>query len=340
MAVAAEKQLPSPMRFFTAMTAYQLTAAMKAALELDVFTAIDEGAHTVAAIATKIQAAERGVRTLCDFLTLQGFLSKADGAYSLVPDSAVFLSRKSQAYLGGAMEFMLHPRTRGPFDLLTDAVRKGGTAVEHSSVEPENPMWIAFAHSMMPMMFPIAQTAANIVALPDDRDSKVLDIAASHGIFGIAFAQRHPRAQIVGLDWKNVLELTREHAQKFGVANRYSTVAGDAFTTAFGEDYDLILLPNFLHHFDLPTCEKLLSKCRQALRPGGSVAIMEFVPNEDRVTPPGPAAFSLTMLVGTPTGDAWTLNEYRRILANAGFAPPEAHPLPPSEHTLVLSRRT
>ncbi len=339
MPVSAEKQMPSPLRIFGALNGYQQTAALKAAIELDVFTAISEGAGTANEIAGRTKAAERGVRILCDFLCVHDFLQKKDGRYSLSGDAATFLNRKSQAYLGGAIEFLLNPRARGAFDVLTESVRKGGSALEHPSVEPENPMWVAFAHSMMPMMFPMAQGAASLVALPDDRDSKVLDIAASHGIFGISFAQRHPRAHIVGLDWKNVLELTVENAKRFGVADRYSTIAGDAFRQDFGADYDLILVPNFLHHFDEPTCVKFLSKCAKALRPGGAVAIIEFVPNDDRISPPTSAAFALTMLAGTPAGDAYTLKELQSMLSKAGLQPQQSYPLLPTEHQLILGRK-
>jgi 2-polyprenyl-3-methyl-5-hydroxy-6-metoxy-1,4-benzoquinol methylase len=339
MSVSAEKQMASPMRIFGALNGYQQTAALKAAIELDVFTAIAEGASTSKEIAARTKAAERGIRILCDYLTVSGFLVKQDGRYSLTADVATFLNRKSQAYLGGAIEFLLNSRTRGAFDVLTESVRKGGSALEHHSVEPENPMWVAFAHSMMPMMFPMAQGAAALITLPDDRDSKVLDIAASHGIFGISFAQRHSRAHVVGLDWKNVLELTVENAKRFGVGDRYSTIAGDAFEQDFGTDYDLILVPNFLHHFDEATCVKFLSKCAKALRPGGAVAIIEFVPNDDRVSPPASAAFSLTMLAGTPAGDAYTLKEFQQMLTKAGLHPLQAFPLPPAEHQLIQGRK-
>lgn len=339
MSTAAEKQMPSPMRIFGALNGYQQTAALKAAIELDIFTAIAEGAATAPKIAERTKSAERGVRILCDFLSVQNFLSKQDGRYTLSADAATFLDRKSQTYLGGSIEFLLNSRTKGAFDVLTESVRKGGSALEHHSVEPENPMWVAFAHSMMPMMYPMAQGAAAQVTLPDDRDSKVLDIAASHGIFGIAFAQRHPRAHIVGLDWKNVLQLTVENAKRFGVGDRYSTIAGDAFEQDFGTDYDLILVPNFLHHFDEATCVKFLSKCALALRPGGAVAIIEFVPNDDRVSPPTSAAFALTMLAGTPAGDAYTLKELQNMLSKAGLQPQQSYPLLPTEHQLILGRK-
>src|SRR5438105_8217114 len=94
---------PSPMQFFQAANAFQLTHAVKAAIELDVFTAIAEGATTAAAIAQRCHAAERGARILCDYLTVQQFLTKSGGSYGLTPSTATFLNRKSPAYMGDAI---------------------------------------------------------------------------------------------------------------------------------------------------------------------------------------------------------------------------------------------
>ena len=135
-------------------------------------------------------------------------------------------------------------------------------------------------------------------------------------------------ASVVGLDWAPVLEVALENARKAGVEDRYSTLIGNAFEVEFGNGYDLILVPNFLHHFGPDACTTFLRKCHAALAPGGRVAIVEFVPNEDRVSPPEVATFSLVMLGSTPNGDAYTFTEYARFLDAAGFQAPEHHPLP------------
>jgi len=97
-----------------------------------------------------------------------------------------------------------------------------------------------------------------------------------------------------------------------------------------------VLLTNFLHHFDEATCVGLLRKVRSALKPGGKAATLEFVPNEDRVSPPMPAAFSLTMLITTAAGDAYTFKELHSMYDQAGFANVKAHPIPMSPHTIVM----
>ena len=100
-----------------------------------------------------------------------------------------------------------------------------------------------------------------------------------------------------------------------------------------------MLLTNFLHHFDPPTCETLLRKVRAALANGGRAVTLEFVPNEDRVTPPEVAGFSMVMLVGTPSGDAYTFAELERMFANAGFSRSTIHALPPTFQQVVISEK-
>ena len=325
MATATPPQQPTPERFFNAMNAYHQTEALKTAVDLDVFTAIGEGNTTTAAIAKRCQAAERGVRTLCDFLTIHGFLTKDGTQYGLAADTAVFLNRKSPAFIGTAMEFLLSARSREAFSQLTEAVRRGGTALGEGSVVAENPEWVTFARAMMPLMrMPSQMVAAEL--RKGGAVEKVLDIAASHGMYGIGVAKENPGAQVYAADWKNVLEVAKANAEAMGVGDRYHLIPGSAFETDFGGGYDVVLIPNFLHHFDVATCTSFLKKVRGVLKPGGRAAILEFIPNDDRVTPPTAAAFSMIMLVNTPSGDAYTFAEIASMAKNAGFPRVELSP--------------
>jgi predicted nicotinamide N-methyase len=333
-------QQPSPQLFFQTINSYQRTAALKAAIELEVFTAIGEGNTNAAAIAQRCQTSERGMRILCDFLCIMGFLTKADGSYALTLDSSVFLSKNSPAYLGGAIEFLLSPMITGGCDDLAGAVRKGGTVLsDEGTVAPENPVWVNFARAMAPMMAMPSQLLAQLVDEKADRKLKILDIAAGHGFFGIAFAKHNPQAEIVALDWAPVLEVAKENAQNAGVSDRYSTIEGSAFDVDYGSGYDLVLLTNFLHHFDKPTCETLLRKVRAALTDGGRAVTLEFVPNEDRISPPEAASFSMMMLSGTSGGDAYPFSEFEKMFAKAGYASSELHPLPPTFEQVVISQK-
>jgi SAM-dependent methyltransferase len=331
---------PSPQLFFQTINAYQRTEGLKAAIELETFTAIGEGNQTAEEIAKRCEASERGTRILCDFLCIMGFLNKDGNRYSLTPDSAMFLDKRSPAYLGGAIEFISSETLMEGFKNFAEVVRHGGTILnDGGTIAPENPIWVKFARGMASMMALPAQLTAQLVDPGADRKLKILDIAAGHGLYGIAFAKKNPQASVVALDWANVLEVAKENAQAAGIADRFSTIAGSAFEVDYGTGYDLVLLTNFLHHFDPATNEALLRKVYAALVEGGRAITLEFVPNEDRISPPDAAAFSVMMLGGTPSGDAYTFVELERMFANAGFARSEIHPIPPAIHQVVISQK-
>jgi ubiquinone/menaquinone biosynthesis C-methylase UbiE len=337
MSSAPQTQAPSPAIIFDTLNAHIRTSALRGAIELDLFTAIAEGNTSVEAIAKRIQASEKGTRVLCDYLTIDGLLTKQDGRYGLTIDSAAFLNRHSPAYMGTVARFLGNPLLTVGFNDIAAVVRKGGTLHDEGTVEPENPIWVEFAHSMAPMMRMPAQLIAKIIGSEIPGDCKVLDIAAGHGLFGIAVATHNPKAQIVAVDWAPVLAVAQENADKAGVASRHSKIPGSAFDVDFGTGYNAVLITNFLHHFDIPTNESLLRKVHAALAPGGMAVTLEFIPNEDRVTPAMDAGFSMMMLGSTPRGDAYTFPEYDRMFGNAGFARNEMRELAPTPQRVIVS---
>ena len=123
------------------ITAFQMSAAYKAAVELGLFTKIAEGNNTTAKLASACGAAERGIRILADTLTVVGLISKQNGEYSLTDVSAAFLDKHSQMYLGSCVEFIMSPAQMRGFTDLTSAVRNGGSLVQdETSLDPDNPM--------------------------------------------------------------------------------------------------------------------------------------------------------------------------------------------------------
>jgi len=332
------QQQPTPALIFDTMNAYQRTAALRGAIELDLFTAIGDGAATAAELAPKVKADSRGVRVLCDYLVVVGLLAKQADRYSLTPDSAMFLSQRSPAYMGSALTFLNSPFFMDAFQDVAEIVRHGG-AVHEESVAPENPIWVDFARTMAPLMMMAAECIADLVGAKSGANWKVLDIAAGHGLFGVAIARKNPNARVVALDWRAVLEVARENAQKAGVIDRYETLSGSAFDLDWGSGYDLVLLTNFLHHFDVATCEGLARKAYACLKPGGRAVTLEFVPNEDRVSPPGAATFAMIMLGSTRKGDAYTFSALESMFRNAGFSRSEIHRLPNPDQSIVVSTK-
>jgi SAM-dependent methyltransferase len=326
----------SPALAVDAMFAFRKTAAFKAAIELDIFSAICAGHETAGHIAAAAGASERGVRILCDFLVVEGFLMKRDDRYKATPSTSVFLDRKSPAYVGAAIDFVASPEMIGLFlDDPPSYVRNGGS-IGLANVANDNPVWVRFARAMGAFTGGSAVSLAKEIATWAKPPEKVLDIAAGPGRFGIEIAKAVPSASIVAVDWQSVLALSEANAREAGVSDRYRALAGSAFDVDWGNDYDLILLPNFLHHFDSATCVGLLKKVRNSLRTGGRVVGVDFVPNDDRVSPPYEAQFAMVMLATTPKGDAYTGRELAEMARQAGFSGAQIKPLPPTPASLIF----
>lgn len=329
---------PSLAAILDAAFGFQQTFALKAAVECDLFTAIGEGHSTAAAIAKARGISDKGARVLCDYLTTRGFLTKSGDTYALAPDAAMFLDRRSPAFNGSALEFVATPKM---IELTSHAIEpvRNGTIGNAGSMAPEYDVWPIFARAMAAFMGLPAMLAAQLADLDPNADTKILDIAASHGEFGFAVARRFPKAHIVAADWAPVLAVTRERAKESGFGDRFSELPGDAFQIDFGTGYDLVLVPNFLHHFNEATNVTFLRKIAAALKPDGQVIIVDFVPNADRVTPPMAAGFAFTMLTTTAQGDAYTRAEFERMLTAAGFEGTEERPLLPTPQTAIAARK-
>ena len=336
MPTAEASPQPSPQKFFETMTAYQRTAALKAAIDLDLFTAIGEGKATVSALANRVGGTERAVRMLSDCLVVLGFLVKTGNSYGLTPDSAMFLDMRSPAYVGSAKRFMASEHVVEGFRDLAAVARSGrGQPDALRADDLKDFAWAEFARSMAPM----AQWTAKMAAKLIDHDARirVLDVAAGHGMFGIAVAQQNPNAKIVALDWPVVLAVAEENARRFAVIGRYELLPGDALQVELGTGFDVVLIPNFMHLWDRATNVRFLKKVHAALAPQGRVIIVEFVPDESRVTPPVPALFALSMLANSAAGDVYTASEHRAMLKDAGFGDCQIRELAPTPHTAIVA---
>jgi ubiquinone/menaquinone biosynthesis C-methylase UbiE len=339
MTTAPEPANVTPERIFETLNAYQKTAALKTAIELDIFSAIADGATTHESIAKHCQCSERGIRILCDYLVINGFLIKNGQEYSLADDSAVFLNRRSPAYMGAAANFLALPEMMNLYQDLTAIVRAGASLKgEQSTAEPDSSKWVEFARSMSNLQRMTAVAVAETLSASAGEKWKVLDVAAGHGMYGVMIAKQNPNAEIFALDWPEVLKVAHENAQAAGVAARHHHLPGSAFEVDFGKDYDIVLLTGFLHHFDPQAIDTILRKAHAALKPNGRLVTVEFVPNEDRVSPPAPAAFSMIMLGTTRAGDAYPYSEYDHMFRKAGFTLNELR-RSPGPQSFIISKK-
>jgi SAM-dependent methyltransferase len=330
-------QLPSPARIVTMLNGFQQTAILKAAIELGIFSEIAAGHNSAAGLARQCRADEHGTQVLCDSLAVLGLLEKSADTYRLSADAAVFLDRRSSAYLGDITSFLLAPETTANWADVAAVVRRGGPD-GLATVAPEHPIWIDFAKGMAPFVSLTAKRLANLV-MSGGVPTRILDLAAGHGLFGIEIAKIAPHSRIVALDWPKVLEVARDHANAAGISDRWTMLPGSAFDVPFGAGYDVVLLTNFLHHFDPGTCERLFRKIHDVLLPRGRVVTLEFIPNEDGVSPSFAALFGMVMLTSTPKGRAYRYSELEAMHHAAGFEGCKLIELPPTPQRVMVAHK-
>jgi 2-polyprenyl-3-methyl-5-hydroxy-6-metoxy-1,4-benzoquinol methylase len=292
---------------------------LDAAVRLGVFDVISGGPLASAEVAQRCRISERGTRPLLDALASLGFLEKEDGRYSLAPESATFLVKTSPTFLGGFIEHNVH-NLLPAWQQLETVVRTGEPA-KHLDTEQQG---AAFFREFVPALFVMSQAAARVLAETILRErgngtTKVLDVGAGSGVFGLALATANPNVTVTAADWKQVLDAAREIALRWNVLDRFSFAEGDMFESDFGSGFDVAMLGNVLHMEGPERCRVLLQKVYDALAPGGTIAIIEYVPDDDRTGQSVHLIFAVNMLVNTTAGDTYTFGEIKKWLIEAGF---------------------
>ena len=328
----------SPARIMEDLTGAWRSRTLIAAVELDVFSHIADGKRTVKEIADAAGASPRGMAYLLDALTAIGYLRKTGSRHGLLPVSAAFLVPGKTAYVGAMAQAL--SLNWDAWKNLPEAVKSGHPAEAVNIAEKGKEFFPKLVASLFPGNF--AASTAGVSCLPEKERRKIhqiLDVAAGSGAWSLAFAQAIPQARVTTLDFPEMTPITREFAEKLGVATRYEYLEGDLRQVDFGRDtYDLVILGHIIHSEGEKHGKELLRKSHAALRHGGKLLIAEYVPNDARTGPAMPLLFGLNMLLQTEEGNVFTLREYRNWLKATGFRKVATIPVPPPS-TLILASK-
>jgi cyclopropane fatty-acyl-phospholipid synthase-like methyltransferase len=324
----------NPEPIFQALLGYRAAGVVRAAIELDCFSAIAEGAPTAAAVARIRGGTERSVRILLDAVAVAAprLLAKRGKGYALTPVSRRFLVRSSPAYIGQLMPLYGHRRMWEGFYDLPAAVRAGRSVMEKDAHSADQEFWEDFARATAR---DAARKADRMVRLLGKKPapSRILDLACGSGMYGATAARRIPGSTLTLFDQPNVLAQTRKLVD---VPATY--LEGDLFRTEFGGPYDLVLASHVFHHFSPGDCRTLMAKIHGALAPGGRLVIQEFVPDEKRSKNEQAILFAVTMLVWTKEGDAYVRSDLEKWLNETGFRKVTYHPQPEPGDVLIATR--
>ena len=339
MARKAEKKASlSPAGIMDDLTGAWRSRALATGIELSVFEHIAKGKRTSKEVAEAAGASPRGMAILLDALTGIGHLRKSGNRYSLPPASAAFLVPGKKPYVGDMAHAL--SLTWDNWKDLTDTVRRGRPSVAVNVAEKGKEFFPKLVASIFPGNY--AAAVAAVARFPKKelaKIHKILDVAAGTGAWSLAFAQALPKARVTTVDFPEMTPITREFAEKFGVADRYDYREGNLREVDFVRDsFDLVILGHIVHSEGETHGKELLRKSYAALKPGGKLLIAEYVPNDARTGPAMPLLFGLNMLLQTDEGNVFTLSEYRTWLKAIGFRKVAAIPvIPPS--TVILATK-
>ncbi|HUA33163.1 MAG TPA: methyltransferase [Candidatus Binataceae bacterium] len=319
------------------------SAALKAAVDLELFTHIAHGLDTAEKLAGKKGTPLRSMRILCNALVSFGMLRKSGGRYELPAAVSAMLVKGSPGYMGGMMAITGSRTLWNELARLSDVVKAGHTLIETGSAEAaDNPFWEDFARGsrlMAQMTGPIiADTLAPIFGTAGPR--RVLDIACGSGFYGISVLKKFPEARLTSVDWAKVLKVAELNARQAGVADRVEFRPADVFNDDLGSGYDLVMAVNIYHHFSPDKCIELSRRLHDAAAPGAHLAMVDMIPDESREKNQFALAFALTMLIWTHEGDTYTLSEYRKILESGGWHDIEFKPVSgPMPSQLIIAKQ-
>ncbi len=309
---ARDKAGTLPDRWDQMIRGFMPSRCLLTALELDLFTAVGEGANAEQ-IGTKIHADGRAVGMLLNALVALGLLTKTGEDYKNTPDSARFFVQSSKDNHRNGLLHTANIWHR--WSTLTDAVRRGARVPTDRDRSPE------WTQNFIAGMQRNAKDRAPLLvkALGTTGVRRVLDLGGGSGAYSIAFAKASPEVHCEILDVAEVVPLTTEYVTKAGVASQVRVQAGDMLEADLGSGYDLVMLNAICHMFSGEQNRHLFHRIRQALAPHGRLAVQDFILNPEKTGPTHAALFSLNMLVGTESGASYSELEYTEWMQAAGF---------------------
>ncbi|MFI5103183.1 MAG: methyltransferase [Terriglobales bacterium] len=313
---AREKAGMLPDRLDQMIRAYMPSRCILTALELDIFTAVGDGANAEQ-IGTRINANVRAAGMLLNALVALGLLSKSGGDYKNTPKSARFFVQGSKDNHRNGLLHTANIWHR--WSTLTDAVRSGTRVpIDRNDDRDDTAAW---TRNFIAGMQRSAKDRAPLVVktLGTAGVRRILDLGGGSGAYSIAFAKASPNVQCEILDIPEVVPLTTEYVSQAGVLAQVSLRTGDMLHDDFGSGYDIIMLNAICHMFSEEQNRDIFRRAHQALAPNGRLVVQDFILNPDKTGPQHAALFSLNMLVSTDAGASYSEFEYTHWMKAAGF---------------------
>ncbi|MFD9902644.1 methyltransferase [Streptomyces sp. NPDC059063] len=314
---------------------YWATGVLAAAATHGLFTHLHHGAGTAGELAACSKMSPRGAQSLLDALVGIGLVELHQGRYRNTPEAATYLIEDTPLSLAPFARLKL--THTGSLTGLADVIEAGGPLHEPVAEVADNPHWENIVTAIAAQSVPAAHLAARLLNLPDAGPLNILDVGGGSGIYSRLWLQANPAARATQLDWAPINTIARRLIDEHGLGERFTTLNGDFHTTDFGtHHYDIAVYSHIAHQESPASNTEILTRLKQALKPGGTLIINDYIVNNDRTGPPFALIFAAEMLLKTRHGSTWQRNDYHHWLHQAGFTHITFHTTEPT--TLILAR--
>jgi SAM-dependent methyltransferase len=310
--------MPAAIRSFEdfreAVSRFRLPRILLSALELKLFTTIDDRRWTVPALARRLRVSIRGLDILCRNLGSAGLLIKQGEAYRNGELARTLLNARHPLYRGAYLDLI-----RSQWDdwsHLTNSVRTG-RPVEHE--DPDEPAYRRqFSWAMHQRSLEAATEVAAQVKLKGAES--LLDLGGGPGTYALAFLARNPGLRATVCDRAPALDVAKEIAAPHRYGKRLAYLPLDFMKKAVPGTYDVIWYSNVLHIYSPEENQRLFRRLVPALKPGGRLFIQDaFLLDREGLYPDEANLFAITMLLFTEGGNTYKAGETAGWLREAGF---------------------
>jgi len=308
----------TPERLMQFAFGYAPAIMISTAAELGVFDALETGPKSAPELAKAVDASERGLQMLTNALAAFEFLAKDGDRFSLTPESATYLVSSKPAYLGPLFRNLCSRQLPGWLHL-SDVVRTGRPTQDVAEGSQAEEFFKELVPALFALNYSPAQALARALTFKPAQTPRILDLAAGSGVWGIAAAQQHPSARVTAVDLEGVIPVTRKTVERLGLEGRFDFISGDVLKADLGTGHTAAIVGHLLHGMGAKDSQQLIRRVADALAPGGTIAIAEYLVKKDRSGPPFSLIFAINMLVFTEKGDTFSFEEISSWLQEAGF---------------------
>lgn len=302
--------------------------AVTTAVELGIFQTLAQNPCTVSELASQLQVQERGLMALLPALAALNYVDKKNGRYHNSKLTMKWFIKHDTF----DAQALLHFWSAAGRDLLphtTDVIRNGERPWEfYAWTEADAALSDAYQRQLAMNALMGGPDVVKKLTLPDE-PTRLLDVGGGHGTYSLLMCQKYPQLEATILDYFAGLETARQKLEGQPYGARITLQKGDMWEVNWGEGFDMILLFNVLHQYDVETNVKLLQKAKRALKPGGKVAVLDQMTGKI----PGTAVNAFIRLIALQyyifaDGRVFSREEMTAVCSRAGFTGIQFHNLP------------